>query len=185
MPDDALQLQLFAGRLSCQACGGLVDELHRVRRFRICAGCLERVTPSADPHAAEYVQQNAAFWDWFIEMSLRYPTPYRAPTRLQLLTVAAGAFVPTCDCGDERPESRPSPGQPRSLWGLPRQPRCVRCEGRLVVESFARTADELAPDRDDEEWLDLLYQAYRQLFDIGLLPDYWFVLRRQSNHPGG
>jgi hypothetical protein len=45
------------------------------------------------------------------------------------------------------------------------------------VESVFEMAGSIMPDRDDEDWLDLLYKSQGEAFEIGVLPDYWYELK--------
>jgi len=59
---------------------------------------------------------------------------------------------------------------------------CQRCEDELHVESLVRWMFKIKPElgNDDEAALDWLYQTggKRELFERGVLPDYWYKVRR-------
>lgn len=54
--------------------------------------------------------------------------------------------------------------------------KCQRCDDEESVESLFRQRGIFAGD-DDEAVLDRLYKAFPALFERGVLPDYWFVLK--------
>lgn len=182
-----MQLQLFAGRYQCQNCGANMDVVHRVRQFRICDTCYANfVLPASANNNLDAVsrQRVAEFWEWYYQMEARYPTKSRQVHFAPRLPLPPSDYLPLCDCGVERPELlRPATGP--SLFGHQRQTHCRGCEARLRVESVFRLADHIAPGRDDETWLDLLYRSQREAFDLGVLPDYWFELRHSTSKEGG
>jgi hypothetical protein len=116
------------------------------------------------------------FWDWYGAMEKQYPTPipvYR-PRQTQLQRNVA-EFVPECPvCGRVRDEF--APAQDISLWGKPRQ--CQYCAMRGQMRSAFRLMFLSHPTWDDEDALDWLYQHYPQAFQLGILPNYWFEMRR-------
>lgn len=52
---------------------------------------------------------------------------------------------------------------------------CQRCHDEMAVESLYRHRAIFGGD-DDEAVLDRIYPAHKDLFDRGVLPDYWFRL---------
>jgi hypothetical protein len=52
---------------------------------------------------------------------------------------------------------------------------CQRCEDELAVEALHRLRGIFDND-DAEAILDRLYRSHRDLFERGILPDYWFAL---------
>lgn len=66
------------------------------------------------------------------------------------------------------------------LFGGPFLEECPTCKARREVERNVRAGSWLHPEWDDEEWLDLLFQVMPDAFELGVLPDYWFELRRKA-----
>lgn len=56
---------------------------------------------------------------------------------------------------------------------------CERCEAEESVETYFRLRG-IFGDADAEAVLDRLYASRPDLFDVGVLPDYWFELERAS-----
>lgn len=52
---------------------------------------------------------------------------------------------------------------------------CQRCEDEMKVEALARARSEIFFN-EDEDALDRLYAVFPELFERGVLPDYWFRL---------
>lgn len=179
----ACQLPLIAGHYRCQHCGQLVDQVRRVRRFWLCDACWLAYVPAAA--AVETVEQQArvtAYWDWMHNLEQRHPV---AAARRQTPPAVRSAreddqYMPVCPCGGLREPVRWSEGASPGLFGGPFHGQCPTCEAKRGVEAMVRMADAVHPDWDDEEWLDQLYRSHRQAFDLGVLPDYWFVLRQRQ-----
>jgi hypothetical protein len=74
-------------------------------------------------------------------------------------------------------------GQP-GVFGGPYAQYCPTCDAKRTIESMFKMAPRLMPGRDEEEWLDVLYRSHREMFDSGLLPDYWFELKFASADSG-
>ena len=53
---------------------------------------------------------------------------------------------------------------------------CPRCEAEISVEALWTHRGIFGTD-DAETALDRMYKAQRKLFDMGVLPDYWFELK--------
>lgn len=83
--------------------------------------------------------------------------------------------LPTCRrCGcahDRYYEMLPGVGDYKST--------CQRCADEEAVESLWRLRGIFGQD-DDETILDRLYRAHADLFERGVLPDYWFMLKGRS-----
>lgn len=54
---------------------------------------------------------------------------------------------------------------------------CPRCDALNSVESFWRNRG-IFQDKDPESILDRIKQSHPELFTLGVLPDYWFILER-------
>jgi hypothetical protein len=82
---------------------------------------------------------------------------------------------PVCDrCGgvhDRYYEMLPGEGDYRT--------HCQRCDDELAVEALWRHRGIFGGD-DPESILDRLYRSQRELFERGVLPDYWYKLRERS-----
>jgi len=182
----AVQLPLVPGLYRCHNCGRDVERVHRVRRWRLCDACYAAIVEPARPDEAQLGllpgdalwQAREAYWHWVNTMEQRYPSRF-APGRGQAraeLTLAADAYYPSCRCGRPRPVLGTGVHRP-GLFGGPFAPLCPLCEGRLAVEFVYRSGPRLVPGRDEEEWLDLLQRSHPELFELGILPDYWFELK--------
>lgn len=57
--------------------------------------------------------------------------------------------------------------------------KCQRCADEESVESLFRMQGIFGGD-DDEAVLDRLYKAFPDLFERGVLPDYWFILKSRA-----
>ena len=160
----------------CQNCGRGVDKLYRVRRFRVCAECYAQIVPPFErAETPEQVGRMAEFWDWYGDMDKRYPTKLPLFHRRVMPARSVVEFMPECPvCGRVRDEF--APAQDLSLWGKPRQ--CAYCAMRGQMSSAFRLLFLTHPTWDDEDALDWLYQHYPQAFQLGILPDYWFEMRR-------
>ena len=54
--------------------------------------------------------------------------------------------------------------------------KCQRCADEEAVESFWNMLGIFGGD-DDEAILDRIYKSHKELFDRGVMPDYWFKLK--------
>lgn len=59
---------------------------------------------------------------------------------------------------------------------------CQRCADEQSVEALWRQRGIFGQD-DDESVMDRLYKAFPDLFERGVLPDYWFALRYREEQP--
>lgn len=57
--------------------------------------------------------------------------------------------------------------------------KCQRCADEESVEAFWRMRRIFGQD-DDESILDRIYKSHPELFERGIMPDYWFVLKGKS-----
>jgi len=182
---------LIPGFYRCDDCGAVVEHLLRNRRFRLCDACYERIVPDFPPgtkieqDSPEHMA-NRAYWEWFGEINERVPRRsepgHAARTRHKPGRArTADEYFPLCECGQSRVSYRPmltDADAPRGLFGGPFARECPECNARREVESMVKATSWLHPDWDDEEWLDLLWRAVPEAFEVGVLPDYWFELRR-------
>jgi len=177
-----MQLRLFSDRYArCQACGRDVARLRRVRRFRICDACYDRIV--AEPGDVEAMGR---FWGWYAEMVRKYPAPGSTRRRARVVSRGVADYWPMCECGRERPIGPfEDPAAQRSLFGPARVGRCPWCESRLAVVRIVQMARTIHPEWDDEEWLDLLWRSHREAFELGVLPELWFELRRRCDDETG
>lgn len=54
---------------------------------------------------------------------------------------------------------------------------CQRCEDELRVEALYQVRGVFGPDRDDPEAImDRLVKGWPEVFERGVLPDYWYAL---------
>ncbi|MBK8188862.1 MAG: hypothetical protein IPK79_00245 [Vampirovibrionales bacterium] len=189
-----MQLDLIAGHYHCDNCGQVVEHVQRTRRFWLCDACWQAIVPAYDTiptqdgkRTAEWLaewapvrEQIGNYWGWYHDMEKRYPpryTPPRKPLELHYKPVDADSLNPLCACGRPRqPMSfmiTTSPG----LFGGPFRSHCEVCEAKLAVESIFKMAEKIHQDWNDEDWLEYCWQHRRELYDVGVLPDYWFTLK--------
>lgn len=180
------QLHLFPESFFCHNCRRFVAHVQRTRRFRLCDACWQAIMPAwaqgRDAETREETVQIGAYWEWYGEMEKRYPARGRGRSGVRAAKVARARatdeFWPFCECGAERREYEF--GTARSLFGGTRARYCPLCEARRSVEGMIGMADRIHPDWDDEAWLDALYQTMPGAFTLGVLPDYWFELRKRK-----
>lgn len=185
------QVILIAGYYRCHNCGRDVAHVRKERRFWLCNDCWQEiVAPTAPGIAVDYDSDErrarSRYWDWYSEMEQRYPARRNwRPAIKKYVAPDISAFWPYCRrCGAKTIEYEFS--TKRSLLGGHRRAFCTVCDAKNGVESVIRMADGgiVHPDWDDEDWLDLLWKSQREAFDLGVLPDYWFELRRQVGTAG-
>lgn len=175
------QQELIKGFYRCQNCECDVDRVRKIRRWRLCDKCWGKIVPDSGferpPQSEEERTQIGRFWGWYWEMERRYP-PNRSYGRRQNgnLVHSTDSYYPFCECGKRR---RISPFGEPGLFGGPYLQYCSICEAKRSVESVFALAGKIMPDRDDEEWLDLLYKSHSKAFELGVLPSYWFELKLQ------
>lgn len=126
------------------------------------------------------------YWVWYGEVERRLP-PHRQPAntpiaRRDKLPATSDESYPYCECGEMRRPNVHARLHRRqlSLFGGPFLDLCPVCNAKRQVESYAKTAMWLHRDWDAEEWFDLLWTAIPEAFELGVLPGYWFELRRMS-----
>ena len=185
------QPALITGFFKCDNCGALVDHLRQTRRFRLCDACYERVVPvfpdgRIQPGSPEQ-KANEAYWEWHGEIDERVPRRrepgYVARTRQSPPSPRpADDYYPLCDCGQPREEYTFAlkAGVQTGLFGGPFARECPTCEARRQVEQVMESTTWLHPEWDDEDWLDHLWRVYPDAFALGILPGYWFELRRPN-----
>ena len=179
-----VQSRLFHGLYRCQNCGRDVVRVQRIRRFRLCDDCWERIVEPIQPDHTGPLSDELSllrdeFWGWHNEMEKRYPTGRRAKYSVVRFEfqVNGGDYWPYCaDCGQETKEFDHHLGQ-LSLFGRMRHKYCPRCEAIKSIESVYGMRKTLHPGWDDEDWLDLLLRSHPETFEIGVLPDFWFELK--------
>lgn len=188
MSDDPSQPLLIPGWFQCDDCGRTVARLRKTRRFRLCDECYERVVPVLPEgriqHGSPEQQAIGRYWEWYDEMERRVPprkAAGQAPRpRPEKASLSTDRLYPLCECGDRRQEvtfRRSEAG----LFGGPFHTECETCQLRREVSgNFEAATTWLHTDWDDEEWLDLLYRTVPRAFELGILPDYWYELRRQK-----
>lgn len=59
---------------------------------------------------------------------------------------------------------------------------CQRCDDELEVESYQRNKGIFENPEDDEAILDKLHRLRRELFERGVLPDYWYTVKEKQWH---
>lgn len=177
------QLRLFG--YFCQNCRQTVPHTQRTRRFWLCDACWAAVVPAwTDERIAENSQEQrqvAAYWSWYHEMERLYPARRGKPSRKGGVAPSrtTDSYYPLCECGRERKEYEfAGSTAPRSLFGGSRAKYCPMCEARRSVEGYLNMSAAIHPDWDDETWLDMLYRVMPAAFALGVLPDYWYTLRR-------
>lgn len=177
---------LIPGFYRCHNCGRDVERVHRVRRWWLCDECQAAIVEPTRPGESarlspgdELWRAREAYWQWVEGMERRYPSRVSHGLRPAppAPALSSDSYYPYCECGAERRVM--SIGRP-GLFGGPFAPLCPDCEARHTVEHLYRAAPRLAPGRDEEEWLDLLLKSHPELFEMGLLPDYWFQLKLEE-----
>ncbi|MBK8188863.1 MAG: hypothetical protein IPK79_00250 [Vampirovibrionales bacterium] len=103
----------------------------------------------------------------------------KTPEQIAFLEKGRQAYPPFGDYGATFWRKSQQPGfleaQMERMADLQRRGETVRA--RIAVEGIFRTAEKTHPDWDDEDWLEHFWQHRRELFDAGVLPDYWFTLK--------
>lgn len=188
MADEPSQLLLIPGWFHCDDCGRTVARLRKTRRFRLCDECYERVVPVLPEgriqHGSPEQQAIGRYWEWYDEMERRVP-PRKAAgqatrPRPEKASLSPDRLYPLCECGGRRQEVTFRRNE-AGLFGGPFHMECESCALRREVSgNFEAATTWLHTDWDDEEWLDLLYRTVPRAFELGILPDYWYELRRQK-----
>ena len=180
-------MMLFPGYFVCQDCGRTVGRVRKTRRFRLCDACYERVVPKVDTIDRHQVgspehQAIIRYWEWYDGMERRYPLPaYRTSRKPSHVPARqTDSFYPLCACGERREEIRHGRGY-RGLFGGPFLSECERCSLKRNIEGTMKLSAALHPGWDDEDWLDMFYRTWPRAFEIGLLPDYWYEIRRNGS----
>jgi hypothetical protein len=180
------QLVLISGLYRCHNCDRDVAQVRKARWFRLCDRCWsEIVAPTRPEHTGpltdELWQARERYWQWYYRMEERHPAKQNWQKSHQPAQVrSTDSLYPLCECGRRRRVI--AIGQP-GLFGGPFAQYCHECEGRHTVERLYEMAPRLMPGRDEEDWLDLLYKSHRELFESGILPDYWFELKFAATCP--
>lgn len=182
MGNVATAQDLIAGYFHCDHCGQTVDRVHKERRFWLCDSCFEVNVPQIDPTVkvqSGSPEQEAItrYWEWFGGMEERHPSRYRPPRKPTERQRLADAYFPVCDCGSKRETVRFG-RNPAGLFGGPFMRECEVCRIKREVEHNVAVTSWLHPEWDDEEWLDLLYKVMPRAFELRVLPDYWYELRK-------
>lgn len=180
---DQLALPFLDERPRCPLCGQHVNVLGQWSPFQrkaCCRACSER-----DPFPQEIVAlvggelvivlglSNVLYERRLAgEERLRAATRkrvYHAPRSTQTFTrfEIAQLSIPVCDrCGHAHDH-----------WHISDYAAyCQRCDDELAVEVYWRGKGTILIG-DDEEILDRLHRIAPELFERGVLPDYWFALR--------
>lgn len=163
--------------------------------------------PAWYAETAEQQAAIAKFWEWKYDMEEFYPLAFKAfrfvkvddllmpimknpfaghvnylsmAKKVPAIPYSTDAYYPLCECGRPRPEHDFKGARDvRGLFGGPFKTYCEVCQAKREVESLLRLdISVIHPDWDDEAWLDALYKTMRPAFDLGVLPDYWYELRR-------
>ncbi len=188
-----VQRRLITGFYHCDGCGRMdAESIVRYKGRRLCPVCVARIVPSCDPlRGGDGVVRTdaerdevAAFWDWHWESQRVRPPRYSPPRKaLEKQERAADEYYPVCDCGRTREAAKFGRGA-TGLFGGPFMKECPMCDARRQVEGHVRASSWLHREWDDEEWLDLLWKAMPEAFEFGVLPGYWFELRRGVERMG-
>jgi len=185
-----MQLYLIPGFYRCDDCGRTVDRVRPTRRFRLCDDCYDRIVPEFRPGAkvgpdSPEQQAMTRYWEWYGDMEERVP-PRRRPghaARIRptgRIARSTNQLFPLCDCGQRRETISFVSRAEGGLFGGPFLNECRTCRMKREIEEHARASSWLHPDWDDEEWLDLLYKFIPEAFELRILPDYWYELRRKA-----
>lgn len=180
---------LFPGFYRCDRCGRDVARVDRYRGWRLCPRCVEAIVPSASAlrggdntiRTEKERYENMMFAEWDERRRKHRPKRYSSNRRPKsAMARATDALYPFCDCGREREALSFGRAGEAGLFGGPFMKECPVCRARREVESMVKATSWLHPEWDDEEWLDLLYKTIPGAFDLGVLPDYWYALRRNE-----
>jgi len=192
-----MALSLVDMRPRCPLCGQLANVLGQYSPFkpwRICRDCSRR-----EPYPGEWIVPNTRRSSGSgIDLMVALDAPAEERERLTRLITRLqdavqhrrktrryqGAAVrldisvrqmqfPVCTrCGQVHGRMyETQPGQ-TDYWSL-----CQRCEDETRVEALWRSRAIFGGD-DPEAILDRLYPSFPELFDRGVLPDYWFELMK-------
>lgn len=182
---------LFSGYYHCDRCGRTdAPSIVRYKGRRVCPDCID-IIPSADPvrggdgevRTDTERAEVEAFWGWYWESQKARPPRYTPPYRKAgPPEVTPDDLYPLCACGQPREANRIG-NRAGGLFGGPFMRECPVCRARHEVEQVVASTTWLHPEWDDEEWLDLLYRSHRRAFELGVLPDYWYELRRAPAPP--
>ena len=167
------QLELFTGFYSCQNCGHVVSDVRKIRRFYLCSDCII-LPPQKKIESESERNQNSRFIALISDLEKARPSKWYTRPKPKMRVREANAFYPYCDCGELRQEIGMGHG---GLWGGPFQSKCMRCDAKEFLAGFYNRQEKLDPNKDDESWLDLLYTAFPEYFETGILPDLWFELK--------
>lgn len=196
------QLALIAGLHRCDNCERTVERVRSERGYWLCDACFAAIVPAegidleagqrrdADWHAATQGEREkiAAYFRWRRSMEQRKPLPVQAAVRPQPAVDAGGdEDWPLCACGQLREPMRWVPPGRKSagLFGGPYRQHCKVCEIKLRVQAHHdMLRGGVNHEWDDEQWLDSLEQIMPAAFELGVLPDYWFRLRRPEMFEG-
>ena len=185
-------IMLFPGFYRCDRCRRDVEHVDRYRGWRLCPRCVEAIVPSVSalrggdntirPEKERY--ENMMYVEWDERRRKYQPKRYASAHKPKAGPLRkTDAFHPLCDCGREREALSFVRPEEAGLFGGPFMKECPVCRARREVEDTVKATSWLHPEWDDEEWLDLLYKVIPGAFDLGVLPDYWYELRR--NDPNG
>lgn len=183
MEADIKQATLISGFYRCQNCGSDVPSVSKVRRFRFCEGCYREVVEPTLP-GVEITDQNSPviearmrYWERIRSIEARHPKSKAGNKPKKFAPPSIDPFWPFCRrCGAKTKERLFSSA--RSLFGRSRSAYCPMCEAKSGVEAVFKMASTI--ERDEEEWLDVLYKSHREAFDLGVLPDYWYELKIEN-----
>jgi hypothetical protein len=137
--------------------------------------------PGWSADTPEQRKQIEAYWNWYWDIEKKYPIhrKSRAAHYLSFLddpiNLGSDAYYPLCECGSLRDPL--GWGEP-ALFGGPFHDKCPKCRAKEEVEAFVRMSKTVHSEWDDEDWLDALYKIVPYAFDLGVLPDFWFSLKR-------
>lgn len=201
MATDSVQLDLIAGYYHCDNCERMVARVRRTRRFRLCDECWRTIVPDyieiptqdgvrSSAWMEQWSQEReriAAYWEWHHAMEAKHPPHYTAPKPIPDWRTAMAepdSLNPLCACGRQREPMKYMAAGATGLFGGPFRSQCAVCEGKAAVKVVFNAAAKIHPDWNDEDWLEDFWQRQRNLYDIGVLPDYWFELREGSESNG-
>jgi hypothetical protein len=167
-----LVLPTFDLRPLCPLCGqpaALLGQVHPKLPYRACPDCCRRYALPADAWGDGWREQPYEIKAQFVavetELRERLAKPY-VPVYKPKSYFVLQHEIPVCHrCGHVHDR----------ILIYTYATYCQRCDDEWTVEMFFESRDSFFKG-DDEDALDRLQRSHPDLFERGILPDYWFTL---------